>query len=95
MKPLTSIYSLILVNLGAAVLPITAQVNVTQEHNHLNQNGFEGLPLPERVTHPRTHGFPDATFDFIFAKGLKGSHPTITQTNTSDHWPVTRDFRLR
>jgi endonuclease/exonuclease/phosphatase family metal-dependent hydrolase len=59
------------------------------------QNGFEGLPLPERVTHPGIHGFPDATFDFIFAKGLKGSQPTITQTNASDHWPVTRDFRLR
>jgi endonuclease/exonuclease/phosphatase family metal-dependent hydrolase len=33
------------------------------------QNGFEGLPLLKRVTHPGTHGFPDATFDFIFAKG--------------------------
>jgi hypothetical protein len=26
------------------------------------RNGFEGLPSPERVTHPGTHGFPDATF---------------------------------
>jgi hypothetical protein len=33
------------------------------------QNGFEGLPLSERVTHPGSHGFPDATFDVIFAKG--------------------------
>jgi hypothetical protein len=33
------------------------------------QNGFEGCPLVQRVTHPGTHGFPDATFDFIFAKG--------------------------
>ena len=37
------------------------------------QNGFEGLALPERVTHPGSHGFPDATFDFIFAKGLTAS----------------------
>ena len=59
------------------------------------QNGFEKLPLPKRVTHPGTHGFPDATFDFIFAKGLVGSQPSITRTNASDHWPVTRDFRLR
>ena len=27
------------------------------------QNGFEGLPLLQRVTHPGTHGFPDATFE--------------------------------
>jgi endonuclease/exonuclease/phosphatase family metal-dependent hydrolase len=59
------------------------------------QNGFEGLALAQRVTHPGSHGFPDATFDFIFAKGLTGSQPTITQTNVSDHWPVTRNFGLR
>jgi len=58
------------------------------------QSGFEELPLAQRVTHPGTHGFPDATFDFIFAKGLAGSQPTIIQTNASDHWPVTRDFHL-
>jgi hypothetical protein len=39
------------------------------------QNGFEGLALSERVTHPANHGFPDATFDFIFAKGLEVSLP--------------------
>jgi endonuclease/exonuclease/phosphatase family metal-dependent hydrolase len=58
------------------------------------QNGFEGLALTQRVTHPGTHGFPDATFDFIFARGITASQPTITRTNASDHWPVTRDFRL-
>jgi endonuclease/exonuclease/phosphatase family metal-dependent hydrolase len=41
-----------------------------------------------------THGFPDATFDFIFAKGLTASQPTIARTSASDHWPVTRNFRL-
>ena len=59
------------------------------------QNGFEGLPLSGRLTHPGTHGFPDATFDFIFARGLTASQPTITPTGTSDHCPVTRSFRLR
>jgi endonuclease/exonuclease/phosphatase family metal-dependent hydrolase len=59
------------------------------------QNGFEALPLSQRVTHPGTHGFPDATFDFIFAKNLTALQPTVTQTNVSDHWPVTRNFRLR
>jgi endonuclease/exonuclease/phosphatase family metal-dependent hydrolase len=59
------------------------------------QNGFEGLALSERVTHPGTHGFPDATFDFIFSEGLTAPQPSITRTTVSDHWPVTRDFRLR
>jgi endonuclease/exonuclease/phosphatase family metal-dependent hydrolase len=59
------------------------------------QNGFEELSLSQRVTHPGNHGFPDATFDFIFAKNLTALHSTVTQTNASDHWPVTRNFRLR
>jgi endonuclease/exonuclease/phosphatase family metal-dependent hydrolase len=59
------------------------------------QNGFEGIALTERVTHPGTHGFPDATFDFIFAKNLTALQPTVTQTNASDHWPVTRNFLVR
>ena len=58
------------------------------------QNGFEGFPLSQRVTHPGSHGFPDATFDFIFAKGLTALQPTATRTNVSDHWPVTRTFAL-
>jgi endonuclease/exonuclease/phosphatase family metal-dependent hydrolase len=58
------------------------------------RNGFEGLPLSERVTHPGNHGFPDATFDFEFAKGLTASQPSITRSTASDHWPVTRSFRL-
>jgi endonuclease/exonuclease/phosphatase family metal-dependent hydrolase len=58
------------------------------------QNGFEGLALSERVTHPGTHGFPDATFDYLFAKGLTALQPTVTQSNVSDHWPVTHSFRL-
>jgi endonuclease/exonuclease/phosphatase (EEP) superfamily protein YafD len=58
------------------------------------QNGFEGLSLSERVTHPGTHGFPRPTFDFIFAKGLTASQPTVTLANGSDHWPVTRSFAL-
>jgi len=34
------------------------------------QNGCEGLALSERVTHSGAHGFPDATFDSLFAKNL-------------------------
>jgi hypothetical protein len=44
------------------------------------RNGFEGLALSERVTHPGTHGIPDATFDFIFAKGLTALQPSITRS---------------
>jgi endonuclease/exonuclease/phosphatase family metal-dependent hydrolase len=58
------------------------------------QNGFEGSALLERVTHPGTHGFPDATFDYVFAKGLTARQPSITRTTASDHWPVTRDLHL-
>jgi hypothetical protein len=58
------------------------------------QNGFEKLLLPERVTHPGTHGFPDATFDYLFAKRLTAMQLSITPTTASDHWPVTRNFRL-
>ena len=59
------------------------------------QSGFEELSLSQRITHPGTHGFPDATFDYVFARDLKASAPIVTQTNASDHWPVTRNFRLR
>ncbi len=58
------------------------------------QNDYEGLALSNRVTHPGSHGFADATFDFIFAKGLLMLQPTITETNASDHRPVTRSFAL-
>jgi endonuclease/exonuclease/phosphatase (EEP) superfamily protein YafD len=56
------------------------------------RNGFEGLPLSERVTHPGSHGFPDATFDYVFAKGVTALQPTVTQSNASDHWPRDAQF---
>ena len=58
------------------------------------QDGFEELPLERRVTHPANHGYPDATFDYVFTRDLKAAPPTVTQTNASDHCPVTREFRL-
>jgi len=44
------------------------------------QNGFEGLALSERVNHPGSHGFPDATFDFIFAKGERIGSLAVTRS---------------
>jgi endonuclease/exonuclease/phosphatase family metal-dependent hydrolase len=52
---------------------------------------FEGVSLSERITHPGSHGYPDATFDYLFGKNVRIEKPVITQTNVSDHWPVTCD----
>src|SRR5512133_64302 len=40
MKPLTSISLAIVAGLWGATLPITAQVNVTQQHNNLSRDGL-------------------------------------------------------
>jgi hypothetical protein len=58
------------------------------------QNPFEGLPLSQRVTHPANHGYPDATFDYLFGKNFKIGKAFATPTDVSDHWPVTCDFEL-
>ena len=50
---------------------------------------FEGIPFTQRITHPGSHGYPDATFDYFFGKNLKIGKPIITRTNASDHLPVT------
>ena len=47
------------------------------------ENGFEELPLEQRVTHPANHGFPDATFDYLFARDLKASPPIVIPTTVS------------
>src|SRR5262245_53330433 len=53
------------------------------------RNVFEKLPFEQRITHPGTNGFPDATFDYFFGKNVLRGKPIITQTNVSDHLPVT------
>jgi endonuclease/exonuclease/phosphatase family metal-dependent hydrolase len=58
------------------------------------RNSFEGLPLSQRVTHPANHGYPDATFDYLFGKNFKIGQAFVTPTEVSDHWPVTCDFRI-
>jgi len=53
------------------------------------------LPRKERVTHPGSGKYPDATFDYIFSKGLKQKGATeILHTKVSDHRPVTCEFEL-
>jgi hypothetical protein len=38
---------------------------------------MEELPLLKRVTHPGNHGFPDATFDYLFSVNA-ASTPALT-----------------
>jgi endonuclease/exonuclease/phosphatase family metal-dependent hydrolase len=59
------------------------------------QSGYEGLLLRERITHPKNHGYPDATFDYLFVNGLTGEKPIIKVTHESDHYPVTRDLVVK
>ena len=59
------------------------------------QSVFEGIPLRQRITHPGTHGFPDATFDYLFGKNVRLGKPIIMQTNVSDHLPVTCDVLIQ
>ena len=64
--------------------------------NTLTAAGFrssvEGIPLPQRVTHPGSGPYPDATFDYLFASNLQPAKPLITASHASDHYPVTCDF---
>ncbi|PYK59514.1 MAG: hypothetical protein DME43_08635 [Verrucomicrobia bacterium] len=59
------------------------------------RNSFEGLPLSQRVTHPANHGYPDATFDYLFGKNFQIGQAFASPTEVSDHWPVTCDFRIQ
>jgi endonuclease/exonuclease/phosphatase family metal-dependent hydrolase len=59
------------------------------------QSVFEGIPFEQRITHPGSHGFPDATFDYLFGKNVRIGKPVITQTNVSDHLPLTCDVIIQ
>ena len=63
--------------------------------NERFQNAFAGVPLSQRVTHPANHGYPDATFDYLFGKNIEIGKAFATPTEVSDHWPVTCDFRVQ
>src|SRR6266576_4899794 len=59
------------------------------------RNVFEAIPFEQRITRPGTHGFPDATFDYFFGKNVQMGKPMITQTNVSDHLPLTCDVTIQ
>jgi endonuclease/exonuclease/phosphatase family metal-dependent hydrolase len=56
---------------------------------------LEGVPFQQRITHPGSKGFPDATFDYFFGKNVVMGKPIITQTNVSDHLPLTCDVTIQ
>jgi endonuclease/exonuclease/phosphatase family metal-dependent hydrolase len=56
------------------------------------RNVFEGAPVLQRITHPGSGPYPDATFDYLFTSNLVAGHPQITPSKASDHYPVTCDF---
>jgi endonuclease/exonuclease/phosphatase family metal-dependent hydrolase len=59
------------------------------------QSVFEGIAFEQRITHPGSHGFPDATFDYLFGKNVKFGKPIIMRTIVSDHLPVTCDVMIQ
>lgn len=56
------------------------------------RSALEGAPLLQRITHPGSGRYPDATFDYLFASNMTSARPQITPSEASDHYPVTCDF---
>jgi endonuclease/exonuclease/phosphatase family metal-dependent hydrolase len=69
-------------------------LDIFEENGFLS--GFESLPLAKRVTIEGKGRYPDATFDYIFAKGFKNNsdQPKILINPASDHGLVTRVLKL-
>jgi endonuclease/exonuclease/phosphatase family metal-dependent hydrolase len=57
-------------------------------------NPMDGMPLVQRITHPGSGRYPDATFDYLFGSNLVPAKSQITATEASDHYPVTCNFTL-
>jgi hypothetical protein len=57
-------------------------------------NAFEGRQQFQRITHPGSGPYPDATFDYLFGANLVANQTHITASKASDHLPVTCDFSL-
>ena len=59
-------------------------------------SGFENVPLQDRITCLGKGRYPDATFDYVFARGAKSADsPKITQAALCDHNPVTYELHLK
>jgi endonuclease/exonuclease/phosphatase family metal-dependent hydrolase len=66
----------------------------------LTSAGFNSVfserhPLEDRVTHPASGKYPDATFDYLFLKGIGPvGNPKLVPVSISDHRPVTCDINF-
>ena len=58
------------------------------------RNSMEGAPLPQRITHPGSGPYPNATFDYLFGSNFTAAKAQITPSHASDHYPVTCDFSV-
>jgi hypothetical protein len=58
------------------------------------RNSMEGAAAAQRITHPGSGPYPDATFDYLFRANLIPAKPLISASKASDHYPVTCDFSL-
>lgn len=58
------------------------------------RNSMEGASPVQRITHPGSGPYPDATFDYLFGSNLVPAKPLITPSKASDHYPVTCDFSV-
>ena len=58
-------------------------------------NVLGALPLDQRITHPANHGYPPATFDYLFGREARAGAAILTTSKASDHYPVTCDFEIR
>jgi endonuclease/exonuclease/phosphatase family metal-dependent hydrolase len=51
--------------------------------------------LKDRVTHPANGKYPDATFDYLFLKGVElAANPKLVPVSISDHRPVTCEIEV-
>jgi endonuclease/exonuclease/phosphatase family metal-dependent hydrolase len=59
------------------------------------KSAFDGLPESQRITWPSNGRFPDATFDYVFYRGLEVERVQVPTAYDaySDHRPVVVDFR--
>ena len=64
----------------------------------LEDDGFKNstaqLPLPQRVTHPSSGRYPNATFDYLWVKNGTAGGPRIINSDISDHYPLTCDIEI-
>lgn len=58
-------------------------------------DSLAAVPLAQRVTHPKKGRYPDATFDYVLAKGFSSAGvPELIRAGTSDHFPLVVELEV-